>query len=305
MAWLIRFARAADLLFVNGLAFEAQCAASLLHRPTVHKVVGDSAWEVARIRGWFTGTMDDFQKSSKSFPARLLCLTRTLPLLFAAKIIAPSRYLQQIVTGWGIPKRKISVIYNSTPHKLESEIADLDQFSGKTICTVCRLVPWKGVDRLINLLAHLPDARLVIAGHGPEFEKLQSLAEKQLAAGRVVFLGQISKAQVRTILLKSDVFVLNSSYEGLPHVVLEAMEASVPVIATDVGGTSEAVLHQETGLLVPFGDDQALLEALRLLLQSEETRSRLAVNALRHLKIRFSEEACFASFEATLQAVRK
>lgn len=301
---LIRFSRDADLLFINGLPFEAQCAASLLRRPTVHKVVGDTAWEVARIRGWFTGSMDDFQSAAKSLPASLLCLKRTVPLIFAAKIVTPSRYLQQIVKGWGIGSREVSVILNSTPRQVEGDAVHLVQFSGKTVSTVCRLVPWKGLDRLINLLVDLPDARLVIAGEGPELENLQALASEKLVEGRVIFLGQISKSQVRGLLQKSDVFVLNSSYEGLPHVVLEAMAAEVPVIATDVGGTGEAVLHEETGLLVPLGDDQALLAGLRLLLQSEETRSRLTANASRHLKSRFSEEACFSSFEAALQAVK-
>lgn len=295
----------ADVIFVNGLAFESQAAALLMRKPTLHKVVGDYAWEMSRSRRWFTGTLEEFQRVTKPIRCRLLCLIRTLPLLCAQKVVTPSSYLQGIVTRWGIAHEKTMVILNSTCDAGAGGDLSLPVFAGSTIATVCRLVPWKGVDRLINIMVQLPYSRLVVAGDGPERAKLEQLACEKLPADRVLFLGQIAKPKVRALLSRSDLFVLNSSYEGLPHVVLEAMAAGVPVVATDVGGTGEVVVHQETGLLVPYGDDNALLEAVRLLLNSEEHRRRLAETAAFRLKSHFSEGTCFSSFESELRALAK
>jgi glycosyltransferase involved in cell wall biosynthesis len=106
--------------------------------------------------------------------------------------------------------------------------------------------------------------------------------------------------QVRALLEVSDVFILNSQYEGLPHVVLEAMAAGVPVVATRVGGTPELVKDGDTGMLIPSGDVQALIAAIRQLLSDIELRKRLSRNAHEMLSKRFGEEKCFLSYEAAL-----
>ncbi|QXE91561.1 glycosyltransferase family 4 protein [Geomonas subterranea] len=297
---LLTAGKGADVVFVNGLALEAQAAALFLRRPTLQKVVGDYAWEVSRVRGWYSGTIEEFQRGTKSVNCRLLCLLRTLPLMLAARVVTPSLYLARLVAGWGIDAGKSSVIYNSTPAAGDRDELPFPPHDGMTITTVCRLVPWKGVDRLIALMAELPGVRLIVAGSGPQREFLERLSRQRNVSKRVLFLGQLQKPRVRALLCSSDIFVLNSSYEGLPHVVLEAMAARVPVVATDVGGTGEAVVDQETGLLVPPGDDRALLDALKLLISSEETRRRLAETAATSLAARFTEETCFSSFEITL-----
>jgi glycosyltransferase involved in cell wall biosynthesis len=141
---------------------------------------------------------------------------------------------------------------------------------------------------------------LAIAGDGPDRTKLQQMAHAQGIADRVIFLGQIPTPQVRALLETADLFVLNSGYEGMPHVVLEAMAARVPVIATDVGGTSEIVKHNQTGLLIPVGNERALLTAVRELLGNTETRTRLVSNARQMMEQHFVEEACFLAYESVL-----
>ena len=80
------------------------------------------------------------------------------------------------------------------------------------------------------------------------------------------------------------VFVLNSTYEGLPHIVLEALRSRVPVIATDVGGTGELIQHEYNGLLIPAGDQRALRTALQRLLEDAGLCARLQENGTQALK---------------------
>src|SRR5215210_5101226 len=143
-----RLSRSSDLVYVNGLGSEAALGALLAGRPTVHKIVGDYAWERARSKQWFAGTLDEYQAARKGIRLRTLDLVRTVPLRFAKRIITPSDYLRRIVTEWRIPREKIAVIYNAVPSIASSttEPPALPPFDGKTLTTVCRLVPWKGLD---------------------------------------------------------------------------------------------------------------------------------------------------------------
>src|SRR5581483_2952299 len=292
-----RLSRGKDLVYVNGLGSEAALGAWLARRPTVHKIVGDCAWERARARGWFRGTIDAYQHAAKSCRLRLLDYIRTRPLRGARRVIVPSDYLRQIVAGWGIPPERIEVVYNavdidcqgetSTP-SLQSAFCASPPPALKTLLTVCRLVPWKGVDALIRVVADLPGTRLLIAGDGPMRAELEGLARSRGAAERVFFLGQIPHAQVQSLLGRADLFVLNSSYEGLPHVVLEAMAAGTPVIASNAGGTGEVVEHNRTGVLVPVGDDAALKAAIVRLCTEPLHARRLAAEASRFLAARFA-----------------
>ncbi|MEO0756158.1 MAG: glycosyltransferase family 4 protein [Cyanobacteria bacterium J06648_16] len=292
----------AHVIFANTLHLEARLAAAWAGKPDIHKVVGDKAWETARVRGWFTDTIDCYQQAPKSPRLWLLDGLRTFSLARAHRVVVPSQYLANIVSGWSLPTSP-QVIYNSTPPVSTAE-ADwrLPAYGGPTLTTICRLVSWKGVDRLIVSLQQLPTARLVVAGDGPEREALGTLAERLKLSDRVIFAGRLSRSHIGALLSQSDLFVLNSSYEGLPHVVLEAMAAGVPVVATDVGGTREVVQSDQTGMLIPSGDNAALVAACQRLLTNEAERQRLVTHARQLIRAKFSESACFTAYEQVLQA---
>ena len=291
-----------EVVFVHGLGSESALAAFFAACPAVYKVVGDYAWERAVGRGWFTGTLDDYQTVAKSPVLRLSDWIRNFPLRLAHRIIVPSRYLQRIVSGWRVVSEKIQVVYNATPpvSAAPSAAVGLPAWSGKTLMTVCRLVPWKGVDALIRLLPQLPDTRLVIAGDGPIREQLSALAERSGAGERVLFLGDVPHREVAGYLQQADAFVLNSTYEGLPHVVLEAMAAGTPVIATDAGGTGEVVEHNVTGLLVPVGDAVALKSAIERLWSEPSLGRQLAGEGAARLAARFDFNTMVDATEAVL-----
>ena len=150
----------------------------------------------------------------------------------------------------------------------------------------------KGFAYLIESLALLrhefPSATAVIAGDGDQRTELEAKAQALGMANRVVFLGL--RADVNPVYDAADVFVLSSLSEAFPYVVLEAMSHELPVVATRVGGVPEAVLHDETGLLIPPGDAAAIAAALRPLLSSAELRQRMG-KAGRQRVIRSFHEA--------------
>jgi glycosyltransferase involved in cell wall biosynthesis len=147
---------------------------------------------------------------------------------------------------------------------------DLARFQGQSgsaggpAVFVGRLSPEKDVATLLRatsiVVQREPSFRLQIAGDGPCVAELHELAGALGVRGRVEFLGEVQ--DVPGLLRRAGVFVLPSLSEGLALTVLEAMACGLPVVATQVGGTPEAVLEGETGLLVPAEDPRALADAL-------------------------------------------
>lgn len=141
--------------------------------------------------------------------------------------------------------------------------------------------------KLINMNSNLK-ARLVIVGDGPERKHLETLASSLGIGVRVTFAGQVSNVQ--PYYAASDVLVNSSHSEGSPYVLLEAMAAGLPIVATAVGGVSEMVENNETTLLVPPSDPQAMADAIARLLSDKQLAARLAENASELVSSRFSPE---------------
>ena len=145
----------------------------------------------------------------------------------------------------------------------------------KAALILARLEPEKGVDVAIQAVAQLTDIDLVIAGAGSSRPSLEAQATDLRLGDRVHFLGH--RDDPASLLARADVFVLPSHVEGLPLSVLEAMAAGVPVVATDIGGTREAVENEKTGLLVRAGDANALAAAMwRVFAEPNQTADRVA-----------------------------
>jgi glycosyltransferase involved in cell wall biosynthesis len=267
MRWLktilaiLRSGRNADVLFVNGLALESVLANLALRKPLVMKVVGDLAWERASQRGWVAEDFEDFQRQGHGLKIEGLKALRSWWTRQAHRVIVPSRYLARWVSGWGVPNEKIAVIYNAVEPNNRIIPGSVPLATPLKAVTVGRLVPWKGVDQIIEVVARMPDLGLIIIGDGPERSKLERLTQELGVTDRLYFAGQRSKKETLSLMVAADLFVLNSTYEGLPHVLLEAMSLGLPVVATAVGGTPEVVQDGKNGLLISPGDKQELLQA--------------------------------------------
>jgi glycosyltransferase involved in cell wall biosynthesis len=292
-------ARQADLIFANGLFIEAAAAALLARKPLVMKIVGDWAWERARNRGESAPSVEEFQSCRQTPRSEAVKWLRTRVTRRADWIITPSRYLLEVVAGWGITARRIEVVYNALEAPPETDPAPLSPFDGVTLITVARLVTWKGIDGLVVLTAERGDRRLLIVGDGPERENLESLARGLGVSGRVIFTGGIPRKQVFAHMRAADIFVLNSLYEGLPHIILEAFAAGLPVVATSAGGTTEVVEDGVNGLLVRPRSNE-LAAAIDRLAAGPDLRAALIEGGRRTLRDRFQWERMVAGTEALL-----
>ena len=117
----------------------------------------------------------------------------------------------------------------------------------------------------------------MVAGDGPERRHLEKLAaESELP---VKFLGIRSQENLYNIMRAADVFVLFSTYECMPHSVLEAMACGTPVVASSIGCTVEVITDQVNGLLVPAGNETALADAIRQLLNQGSLVQKLSIGA--------------------------
>ncbi len=280
---LTPYLKAADVVYANGLVWEVAQVCRRLGKPWVAKIVGDSTWERAVRRGWTKANLEAFQAPSADIRIRLFRTWRNQAIRQARKIIVPSHYLAQIVQGWGVPPEHIHVIYNAI--ELPSPIPKITNplTTNYRIITTGRLVPWKHIDEIITAIAPLPDVGLLIVGDGCQRQVLEQQVRALQLAERVHFTGPKTTAELLALLQTSDLFVLNSSYEGLPHSVLEAMAMGVPVIATQVGGTPELVQDGITGRLLPPHAPTLLRAAIQEMRQHPELGKSYAQNAQQFL----------------------
>ncbi|MBA3688941.1 MAG: glycosyltransferase [Chloroflexi bacterium] len=150
----------------------------------------------------------------------------------------------------------------------------------RVLIVVAKLMPQKGHAILLRALAPLlkrfPDLHVLIVGDGPLRESLIATIERLPAPQRIRLVG--NRLDVNDLLAASDLFVLPSLWEGLPMALLEAMASGLPVVATKVSGSSQVVVDNKTGFLVPPGDVNRLAAAIATMLGDPE-RARLMAEA--------------------------
>ncbi|RFS82401.1 glycosyltransferase family 1 protein [Actinomadura spongiicola] len=152
---------------------------------------------------------------------------------------------------------------------------------GHRLVVLSRLVERKGVDTAIRALAHVPGARLTVAGGprrgdlhtDPEVRRLRDVALDAGVAGRVEFLGRVGRDEVPPLLRSASLVVTLPWYEPFGMVPLEAMACGVPVVASAVGGHLDTVVDGVTGVHVPPRDPEAAARAIRALLDDPAGRA--------------------------------
>lgn len=195
----------------------------------------------------------------------------------ANKVFSVSEYLVRLARSLRIDVRKFVVIPNGVD---AAQFQPLDKFKcrekldippqKKVIITVSALTERKGQQRVIQVLPDLikihPDILYLVVGGSSVEGDMSALLEKQVKSlgldGYVCLTGEVPHTMVSQYLCASDVFVLATRYEGRANVLLEAMACGLPVITTNVCGNPEVVQNGKTGLLFPFGDNEALIDAL-------------------------------------------
>jgi glycosyltransferase involved in cell wall biosynthesis len=201
------------------------------------------------------------------------------------RYLAISKFVRQKHIEAGIPSEKIRVKRHfAWPSERRRGPGSYFLFLG-------RLSEEKGVHTLLRAWPR-NGGRLVVAGSGPEETRLRALASPS-----VDFLGTVSPEEAARLVVGARCLVVPSIwYEGAGRVVLEAYAAAVPVIASDMGGLSEVVSHNRSGLLFPASDETALRGAIERLLDPRESE-RLGEGALKMWKDRYRPEQALRELE--------
>jgi glycosyltransferase involved in cell wall biosynthesis len=179
------------------------------------------------------------------------------------------------------------------------------QGNGPLLVFVGRLVEGKGVDdllyALVKLKLSLPDVSALIVGDGPERSRLEQATIRLNIHEKVFFAGWIETADVSSYLAAADIFIgpsrlaADGAIEAQGLTFLEAMFAGLPVIATDLGGIKDIVIHEKTGLLVADRSPNEIAQGVIRLTQNTRLRDTLVTQA-RALSKQFTRESCASKF---------
>lgn len=200
----------------------------------------------------------------------------------------------------GIPADKVDVIYNGVDteaysvSRARSHAADASGIphDARVVGIVANLRPVKDLPLFLRaasvVASRIPDARFLIAGHGPMREELGRLASELGIASRVYFTD--GKGRVVDYLHRMSIACLTSASEGFSNAILEYMAAGLPVVATNVGGNSEAIVDGETGILVSERTPEAFAAPLLMLLNNEILRRSMGAAGLARCRELFEIE---------------
>jgi glycosyltransferase involved in cell wall biosynthesis len=179
--------------------------------------------------------------------------------------------------------REVSIVPNGINlERFKISSGGTTESNTKTILFVGRLHPVKGVQYLIEAMTivhqEMPDAKLVIVGDGKERPRLEELAERLDLNSCIQFVGQVPQERIPEAMHQADVFALSSLSEGFPVVLLEAMAAKLPIVATNVGGLPNIVEERVNGYLVSAKSPDEIADRILILLQNDELRERISAN---------------------------
>lgn len=207
----------------------------------------------------------------------------------------------EVLHRWKVPPTKI--VSQSSLYLDRSALISDPTIVKRHDAVFCgRLVPNKRLPDVIRAIAQLPNATLLIIGDGPERRKCEKLAETLGMGNRIAFAGWLpSQADVYRAIQSARIFVMNSSSEGGPRVLFEAMALGMPVISTHVGLAPQFVDDAHGGLLTN-GDQNDLRNKISMLLKDEQKRLRLGAAARRVLDI-FNRETLVKIYADSLKSL--
>jgi len=191
---------------------------------------------------------------------------------FCSKIICVSNADLELAKSYGFESSKLKVIHNGRHDNIQ-QLPERQYKSVVDIVMIGRFDRQKDHSTLLNALVSVDDFRLVLVGDGPRLEELKTEVENLGITAKVTFTGLLE--DITEVLLKSDIFVLVSNWEGFPRSTLEAMCAALPVVVSDVGGAKEAVEEGVSGFVIDRGDSAQLSLRISELVGSFAKRQKM------------------------------
>ena len=227
----------------------------------------------------FGGTA--FREANAAVAAYVLALEALIPWAYArCRFLVISESTRDDLVARGLDRSRISVVHCGIDHERYRAEAAAAKSPRPTLTFVGRLRRYKGLDWVLRALpavrARVPDVRLEIVGDGPYAGALRAQALRLGLERAVEFLGFLPGEEKVRRLRASWALLQPSPKEGWGLTVMEAAACGTAVVASDAPGLRDSVRRDETGLLVPFGDDAALADALVRVLTDHALRERLA-----------------------------
>lgn len=274
--------------------------AALLYGSTAAKLAGVQG-VIADIRGRIPA--DEGQKCKRlSF--------------LVSKFVGVSEDIKKMLKmDFKIKESKIITIYNGVQISNESQRLDITSLRTKLgleqsdfiIGTIGRIEPVKDYSTLIRMSAPIllkyRNAKLMIVGDGSQRAELEILAQNLGISSQTIFTGY--QKDISSYLQLINVFVLTSISEGISNVLLEAMAASIPVIATNVGGNPEIVSNNQTGFLIPRNNLNQITEKIELMINNPELASNLGESGRKLVEEKFTIEKMVTEYQSLYQSIIK
>jgi len=197
-------------------------------------------------------------------------------LMSADAVVAQGQYLKELILTLGVDNSKVHIIHNGV---------NLNDFVDKKsvphsrpyILALGNLIFRKGFDILLRAYANVtePKPDLLIAGPGREEQKLKTLAKELRVEHQVQFLGFIDGQKKIDLFRSAEFFVCPSRNEPFANVLIEAMAAGLPIIASSIDGNRELIFHEKNGLLFPSENSEALKDAIQRLISENGLTDRM------------------------------
>jgi glycosyltransferase involved in cell wall biosynthesis len=242
---------------------------------------------LARLAGTKRIVTTDHLPMVKSFPkARLL---RSFNLRHVDRFITVSEdNRNHMRKGHGVPEDKIRVVYNGIPDPGPVEENPISDDGPVELLLAGALEERKGTGVLISAMEKLPGrVRLTVAGEGPMRGELEAAAAR-LGGNRITLTGRV--ADIDPLLRKAHILVVPSFMEATPYVILEAMAAGRPVVASDIFGIPEQVLNGVTGLLCEPGSPESVASTVMRLVSGSGLAGRMGSEGRRRYEEMFTIE---------------
>lgn len=269
---VLRLGRKHDVIYLQGSFLEGIptiLANFFLKKRVVIRIGGIFSWEYSFNKKWTSDLSDDFLQKKQCLKSELLKAIDRFVISKCNKVIANSRYTKNLLISNGIPEEKIVVIYNPVANLTTEELREkktkkeLGLPEKKIILAIGRLVPWKNFDKLIEFSKAASDEFLfLIIGNGPEKGRLLSLIQKNNLKNKIEIRDAIPKNQLSHYYQIADAVVLISSFEGLSHVLLEAMQRNISIIASGIYPNKEALENYNKKTLIDI-NQWSFLDALQ------------------------------------------
>jgi glycosyltransferase involved in cell wall biosynthesis len=273
-----------SIILANGCFVELALLRFFRKFKYIVKIPGDIVWERARNNSITSLDVLDFQTSKLSWKYRVFRNLFSYSIKAASLVLVPSTQLKTLAITWGARPAQTKIVFNSVQVSEEPISEELPTYD---FVTVSRLVPWKGIEQVIETVCN-QGYRLLVVGDGPQRIALEGVASN--FPGLVDFVGEVAANKVPFMLKKARCFILNSSFEATSYALLEAMSLGLVPIANEGTGSQEVIQHGVNGFLCGQINRMDLLGAIKTVMHNSEATNLISLSARKTIQEKFNLE---------------